>query len=206
MTERFLDRVYESSSDPETQESLYDEWALSYDAELRANGYQTPTRLAALLANALGSASRTAPVLDFGCGTGMSGEAMASEGISVIDGTDLSEQMLAVARSKNVYRTLWQMHAGELDVEPGSYDAIVACGVISPGAAPADTLDLLTAKVGPRGYLAFSYNAHALEDSTYMDKLAEILGEGFTQVSAQLGTHIAGRDLESMIYVLQRTT
>lgn len=205
MSDQFLDRVYESSPDPAEQEALYDQWALTYDAELRANGYRTPGRLARLLAEVLaGDGVDGAPVLDFGCGTGMSGEAMAAEGITVVDGTDLSAEMLGVARSKGVYRELWQLTAGELDVESGSYRAIVACGVISPGAAPAATLDLLVHRLDVGGLLAFSYNAHALADASYTDKLAWLLDQGFTQVASEHGPHIAARNLDSTIYVLRR--
>ncbi len=54
--------------------------------------------MAAALAALVGDLD--APLLDLGCGTGLSGEAFMSAGFSVIDGTDFSETMIAVARNK----------------------------------------------------------------------------------------------------------
>merc|ERR1740121_2330851 len=54
---------------------LYDSWAADYDAALRSWSYPAPKRTAALLAEYLPSV-RDGVVLDAGCGTGLSGEAL----------------------------------------------------------------------------------------------------------------------------------
>lgn len=91
MTEKFLTKSYGKKS-PGALRAHYDAWADSYDAEIAENGYATPARCAAALAaTGLG---RSAAILDLGCGTGLSGVALAAEGFTVIDGTDLSPGML----------------------------------------------------------------------------------------------------------------
>ena len=80
MPEKYLDKVYTISNAPDAQCSLYNEWAETYDAELGEGGYATPARLAAALGAA--EANRDAPVLDFGCGTGLSGAALAAAGFT----------------------------------------------------------------------------------------------------------------------------
>ena len=94
---RFLDDVYRVNSH-EDMVALYDDWSVTYDEEIKKNGYATPKRCAEALAGAIDNLF--SPVLDFGCGTGMSGEALAEAGFKNIDGCDLSERMLEVARQK----------------------------------------------------------------------------------------------------------
>jgi len=69
----FLENIYKADSG-EAMRRYYDEWADSYDADLDENDYRTPGRCAAALAAHLDD--RDAPVLDFACGTGISGVAL----------------------------------------------------------------------------------------------------------------------------------
>ena len=72
-----------------------------------------------------------------GCGTGLSGAALAEAGFTTIDGSDLSPGMLDKARALGVYRDLWLPD----DLPDRRYDAVAAVGVIGPGAAPLDLFD-----------------------------------------------------------------
>ncbi|MFT4658557.1 MAG: putative TPR repeat methyltransferase [Candidatus Aldehydirespiratoraceae bacterium] len=200
--EEALDRVYAASSDPKTQAELYDDWAAAYDDDLEVSGYATPKRLAEVLAEHL--ADRDAPILDFGCGTGMSGRALADAAFTTIDGADLSAGMLEQADRSGAYRRLWQLTAGELGVSPGSYSALVACGVVSVGAAPAGTLALLASAVGPGDVVVFSFNDHTLESDEYMAALQALLDADFEQVAAEHGVHIASREMGSTVFLLRR--
>ena len=141
--------------------ALYRDWSASYDADVLASGYVTPTRAATALAPLV---DMTAPVLDFGCGTGLSGMALRDAGFTTIDGTDITAEMLDIARTKAVYRNLWQSNPGKLETISGTYKTILAAGVISLGAAPAETLDLLLGILSTGGHLAFSYNDPTLAD------------------------------------------
>ena len=198
-----FDRVYRSSSDPASQRALYDDWAGSYDRDLEASGYATPGRLARVLAEHL--SDRDAPILDVGCGTGMSGRALADAGFTTIDGADLSSGMLDQAERAAVHRRRWQLTAGELDVAPGTYRAIVACGVIGIGAAPASTLPLIAAAVGPDDLRVFSFNDQVQTDDDFMSALAALADSDFDQVAADDGVHIASRNSTSVVYALRRT-
>ncbi|MDH3453013.1 MAG: methyltransferase domain-containing protein, partial [Gammaproteobacteria bacterium] len=69
------------------------------------NGYVTPGRCAQALADL--APDKSAPLLDLGCGTGLSGEALRAAGFATLDGTDFSEEMLTLARAKpGLYRNL----------------------------------------------------------------------------------------------------
>lgn len=203
MTEKFLDKVYDLQSQGDV-EQLYDAWAESYDSEIAENGYATPRRVAEALARHAPGAS---PILDIGCGTGLSGLALRAAGFDVIDGTDLSAEMLEQARAKGAYRRLWQTDAdAPLPVKPGDYAAISAVGVISPGAAPPELLDTIAAALAPGGLLAFSFNDHALEDPAYRDRLAALrASSAFRALLEEHGDHLPAIGLGSSVYVLEKT-
>ncbi len=203
MAEKFLDKVYGVTTAAET-EALYDDWAATYDDEMRDNTYVTPSRCAAALAQILHRPD--APILDFGCGTGLSGGALAGVGFQVIDGVDLSAGMLETAKQRGVYRTLGQITAdGPLGIEPGTYDAIAAVGVISTGAAPAGTLDTLMDLLLPGGLIVFSLNDHALADPSFEGRVRAHIGGGSArQHYRDYGEHLPGHDLKSVVYVLEK--
>ena len=183
---------------------LYAGWAATYEADVGAAGYATPARIAAALAAHLRDPA--APILDFGCGTGLSGVALAAEGFEVIDGTDISPEMLARSAEKGIYRTLMPGQPDHLpDATP--YAAVTACGVISLGAAPADTLAGLLSRMRSGTLLAFSFNDATLVSPPYMTALAEVQTAGLARLLwAQYGPHLPEKEgaRGSTVHILQR--
>lgn len=204
MSNGFLSRAY-GARDADSTRKLYDDWAISYEAEVAENGYATPGRCAAALAAHI--ADRAAPVLDFGCGTGLSGLALKLAGIETIDGVDLSADMLKGAEEKAIYRTLSQIEAdGALPHAPGDYAAIAAIGVIGAGAAPIAVFDRLMAALAPGGLFVFSFNDHALADPVNPAKVAEWTeGGGARLVHHDYGDHLPGIGIKSSVYVIEKT-
>ncbi|WP_227267962.1 class I SAM-dependent DNA methyltransferase [Roseobacter weihaiensis] len=203
MAERFLDKVY-SARDGTSARKFYDKWSASYEAEVAENGYATPGRCAAALADRV--ADKTAPLLDFGCGTGLSGLALKRVGFETIDGVDLSAEMLAQARQKGIYRSLTHIEAGApLPHSPGEYQAISAIGVIGAGAAPASIFHLLMKGLGAGGKMVFSFNDHALHDPIYEAALCEWLDCGAARLLfREHGPHLPGIDLKATVYLVEK--
>jgi len=203
MTDRFLNKVYDARTADETRD-LYDAWSTGYDSEVAENGYATPRRVAeALYAHLPGS---VAPILDYGCGTGLSGLALKLAGFDRIDGADLSPEMLVQAQAKTVYRQLWQVGSEDAPPgNPGDYAAITAIGVIGAGAAPISLLDRLMAHLDTGGLLAFSFNDHALADSANEGRVNEHVDTGSARLLMQeYGPHLPGLNLKSTVYVLEK--
>lgn len=203
MPDKFLDKAYDLTNPEETQE-LYDAWAASYDAEVGENGYATPERTAKLLAKHI--SDDNAPILDFGCGTGLSGLALKLAGFRAIDGMDPSSEMLDGARKKGVYRTLKEIDVNDsAPIPQDTYRAIAAIGVIGTGAAPVETFDVLMKALPASGLLAFSYNDHALSDPIYEGKLNEWLDCGAARLLArEYGPHLPGRGIKSNVYIVEK--
>ena len=201
---KFLDNVYELESVEDTR-ALYADWAGSYDAEVGAQGYATPRRCAEALAGAV--ADKSAPLIDIGCGTGLSGVAFAEAGFTTIDGSDLSEEMLEKARSLGVYRTLWLADiAAETPFEPGAYANAAAVGLMSPGHAPPGLIDAVMAALPQGGCFVFSLNDHALENPEYEGRVRDHADTGAAEVLfREYGDHLPGIGLKSVVYVLRKS-
>lgn len=203
MTEKFFDKVYDVSSPEETQE-MYGKWAASYDAEVADNGYATPPRVAKALAKFV--PDRTTPILDFGCGTGLSGLALRQAGFAQIDGMDPNSEMLAQARTKQAYRNLIETDiADETPIPHDTYAAISAIGVIGTGAAPADVLHTLMKALPKGGLLGLSLNDHALADPSYERALGDWLDCGAALLLfKKYGAHLPGQNIKSNVYIVEK--
>lgn len=203
MGEKFLDRVYDQTTPEETQ-ALYDAWAASYDAEIAENGYATPGRVAEAMFRHLPEPDT--PILDFGCGTGLSGLALKLAGFSVIDGMDPSPEMVDGARKKGVYRTLTVIDMVDAAPVPKDmYRAITAIGVIGTGAAPASTFHLLLRALPRGGYLGASLNDHALKDPHFEGALNQWLDCGAARLLfKKYGPHLPGLNLKSNVYIIEK--
>ena len=184
---------------------IYAKWASSYESDVADWGYATPARLALALRQC--GANVEKPALDFGCGTGLSGMALKAVGFDIIDGTDISPNMLEVAEQKPVYRQVWVGEPGSMGhIKRGDYATIAATGVVSLGAAPPETLDMLVDAIGPGGLLAFSYNDATLADRRYTDRLdIALLAPDIELVFEEHGPHLPAKDMNSTVYVLRRT-
>lgn len=201
----FLGKAYALRSADETH-ALYAKWAVSYEDEIRANGYVTPNRCAQALSEVAGD--KHAPLLDLGCGTGLSGEALKSQGFTTIDGSDFSQEMLDVAKSKTgVYRTLTLTDlAAPLPFSRAQYTNVAAVGVFSPGHAPAEMIARVVALLPSAGSFVFSLNDHALTDRRYVECIDELAGAQTVDIAfKEHGEHLPAQGIGAVVYVLRRT-
>jgi len=203
MSRDMLGNVYGLDSAEKTRD-FYDEWADSYDDDVVSNGYATPQRCALALAEFTPDLS--APILDIGCGTGISGNALETTGFSTIDGCDFSAEMLEKARSKGMYRSLVNTNLeNPFPFNRGDYANLAAIGVLNPGHAPAETLDSVLDLLEPQGLFVFSLNDHAMADKTYEARINEHVDCANAELLfREYGTHLPNIDLKSTVYVLRK--
>ena len=202
MTTTYLDKIY--SADSADLRPFYAQWAPSYDQEVGENGYVTPLRIAEALARHVKDLS--IPILDYGCGTGVSGQAFQEAGFLTIDGVDISAEMLEVAAQKKIYRHL-EVFAPETgpNVKLGAYQIIAAVGVIGAGAAPLAILDKMMALLAPKGLLVFSFNDHTLEDPAYDGLVEDYVNQGQAVLHLkEYGDHLPKQKINSNIYILEK--
>jgi predicted TPR repeat methyltransferase len=137
---------------------LFDQFAPRFDAELTGRlAYRTPEHLAALLREAGVPGGLTA--LDLGCGTGLSGLALAPFAAR-LEGLDLSPRMLAEAARRGCYHALHEAElAAWLPSRPGAFQLIVAADVLNYLGDLAPALGGIRAALAPGGWAAFSVEA-----------------------------------------------
>lgn len=133
-----LDSVYTADT-PKALAEAYAAWAATYDSETASLGYLLPFLIAAWVARHVPSGE--GPLLDAGCGTGLSGPSLKALGYRDIAGLDLSEDMLKIAGSRQAYSELKQaMLGGPLPWPDGYFRAFFSTGVFTISHAPASGL------------------------------------------------------------------
>ncbi len=191
-------------SNPDEAQEFYQGWAAGYDAEIASNEYISPKRCAeALIRHA---AAPWAPMMDLGCGTGISGLALKAAGFECIDGFDFSPAMLDKAAGKGLYRTLAIADLSKpLEIAEGAYQNAAAIGCITPEYMPATVLDEILSKLPQGGCLVFSVNDHSAADGSIVGRIMTLTDCGAAElVFREYGEHLPAIDLKSTVYVLKK--
>ncbi len=149
---RLLDRFFvPAAGDPAVSACLFELIADHYEefAAADINRRSAEALLRTALAGLRGGGSRK--VLDFGCGTGCALDAVVSlrseHGEVELLGTDISEPMLAIARSRGeavISLDRWR------ETPPEAFDAAISCFVLHYG-VPAHDLHRIARQLKPGG-------------------------------------------------------
>lgn len=124
-----LDNAYQIET-PQDAARLYGDWASTYDGSFaEAWGYVAPREIAAIFREHAGADDT--PILDVGAGTGLVATAL---GELTIDAVDISEEMLAVAGGKGLYRERIVADLTQpLAIADDRYGGVVSCGAFTHG-------------------------------------------------------------------------
>jgi len=136
---------------------LFDQYAARFDADLQGRlGYGTPTLLAGALRACGVAADGSRRVLDLGCGTGLSGVALAPFAAGM-EGVDLSPRMLMQAQARGLYAALHEADLmAFLPAQAGAWDLVVAADVLNYLGDLAPVLSLIADALRPGGIACFS--------------------------------------------------
>ncbi|WP_282606267.1 class I SAM-dependent methyltransferase [Pelagibius sp. Alg239-R121] len=160
----------------------YDAWSADYDADLiHTYGYVAPR--IAVEAFLTAAPDRQATIIDLGCGTGLVGRKLASNGYTRIDGLDISPGMLSQARRLGIYR---QLLPGNLtkrtSIPDASYDALICVGAFGGGHVGPDNLRELIRVVKPGAPMVIYMNALPYEERDYPRRFRDLQSAGFWEV------------------------
>ena len=201
----FLKRAYRLKNQQDTL-SMYGEWAASYDQTMKDHDYRSPRRIVeALLRHC---ADKSVAIFDVGCGTGLSGMALAKAGFTQIDGSDVSPEMIEIARQlPGVYLQLTCVTSDDPFPFPdGAYHVITAMGVIADQHAPPRSIGQLLNKLQTGGLLIFSLNNHTLENPDYLQACHDAVKDGLAIILEDHdGPHMVKLGMTSKIMVLQKS-
>jgi predicted TPR repeat methyltransferase len=164
---RALDLVY-SARTPDELHDAYSAWANEYDRETAALGYGLPFLIGAWVARYVPRGK--GPILDAGCGTGLSGPYLKALGYDHIEGLDMSAEMLGIAKARNVYEALKEAGlGGRLPWADRHFSAFLSTGVFTEGHAPASSLEELARVTRKGGHAIFTVRDTVLEAGGFRD-------------------------------------
>ncbi|MEO1639635.1 MAG: class I SAM-dependent methyltransferase, partial [Pseudomonadota bacterium] len=166
-----VDDAYAMKSADEVK-ALYRTWSHSYDTVFSdGQGYQ----LHAEVAMAFVGAGGAGPVLDVGAGTGLVAEVLQRLNTVPVDGIDLSEDMLAVARNKGIYRSVVAADVTTpLDLQDAPYAGVVSAGTFTLGHVGPEALHHLLAVAAPGALFVISVNAAHFASAGFADVFADL--------------------------------
>ena len=122
-----------SLSSPDDNRKYYEGFAPFYDSVfVKDLGYTYPSVVANFLVEKV---KIDGPICDIGCGTGLvASEIKKKAPNAVIDGVDISKEMIQISREKNIYRSLLELNLEDpLDHLLKNYSAVVSAGTFTHG-------------------------------------------------------------------------
>lgn len=174
---------------PQDSRQLYARWAATYESDFVAlNQYVIPDRVAEIFVDAAGRVK--GPLLDVGCGTGLVAVALvcgtAADGVDwVIDGVDISPEMLAVSAAKTrpdgrpLYRRLIEADlTASAGIADGSFAGVLSAGTFTHGHLGPAALSALVRFGRPGAVFAIGINAEHFAAMGFADQLADELAAG----------------------------
>ena len=146
-------------------ENTFDLYAASFDRHLEDKlGYAVPAALSLLLRETMGSGCRFHRAIDLGCGTGLSGRP-CRDLADHFTGIDLSANMLALAREKEIYdRLIRQDITAFLQGCDEQFDLFIAADVFIYVGKLEEILAAVSHSAAPNACLVFSIELAENED------------------------------------------
>ena len=151
----WLKTVYSETSSSNLNKH-YKNWANLYDTDMSSWGYAYPLQLNKILTNKL-KLKKTIKILDAGCGTGYVAEVLSKLNYKNITGIDFSEEMLAIARSKKIYKKLMCQSLNEtIELRSKQFELIICTGVLTSGHVGPSAINELVRLLKPQGFFVCS--------------------------------------------------
>ena len=185
-----LARAYALTGIDEAEtKALYRDWAATYDdTMLEGLGYQSPTKVAALLARQ--NPALDANILDVGCGTGLLAEHLRALGFANIDGLDFSADMLAEAQRLKRINNAYNRDLNQpLPAPDQPYDYLVSTGTFTHGHVNALCLPELMNWLVDRGMLIATVHQDVWSQGLFDQTIERMQRDGFLKsVDMEKGT------------------
>ncbi len=185
---------------------LYDRLPGQYNALVAVFGYQAPALVAGALAEHM-ETSKAASILDAGCGTGLTAEAVLQRfPKAVIDGFDLSPDMLREASKTKHYRSLQEADAtASLPYPHARFDAAVSSGLYTDGHVGPEALRPVLDAIKPGGLFALNIFDSAWEKLGFEKAIDHMVTDGLiTVLRHERATHFGRIGQTCRVLVLDK--
>jgi len=148
-----------AGTSPDANKKLYDDWAKNYAQDVRTWGYTMPEDCAKILLKHCRSQTlSTYKVLDAGGGDGLSGKAITDLGFKDVTGTDLSPELIEIAKKDGIYKEAEVMDLSKpMKYANNHFDAITVVGVMTYLEPDGCSLDEFCRVVKPGGLVIMTH-------------------------------------------------
>ncbi len=160
---------------PDDNVAYYNAFAPTYDDAFAAQlGWHTPKAIAEAYHR---QKAGDVPIADIGCGTGY----VAMElGVprELIDGMDISTEMLSLAKQKNLYRALYEVDlTASLDKISNNYGAVLSAGTFTHGHLGPEPLRALLTIARSGGLFIIGVNQAHFDQTKFSNLLDALVNE-----------------------------
>ena len=189
-----LDGAYDLKT-PQDNRAYYRRFAATYDQDFAAGlGYIYPGAVADAFLDLTNLPE--GPVCDIGCGTGLVASHLKAKSPDiVIDGVDISADMLAVARDKVLYQNLYEVDlTGDITSLPNRYAAIISAGTFTHGHLGPEPLRHLTRHCRAGGVFCIGVNQQHYQTHDFVGCLRSLVEDNVITSPALLETAIYARE------------
>lgn len=203
ISKKFLTEAY-ALTDSEGAVQFYKKWATDYDANMQSLAYISPQKLAESLSDTI--RMKQPVVLDVGCGTGLTGVELCKKLSCKIDGIDISEEMIEVARSRELYRNLLTGDLNApLELEDNQFDAAISTGTFTHGHVGPEPLSEIARILKPGGLLACTVHFDLWHQRGFDDAFAKLVNDGsLSCLSLTKGSYYKGSPEEGWFCIYQK--
>lgn len=161
---------------------IYDDWSDDYDDHLIEEfGYVSPEIAAQALSDEVEASDVI--IIDYGCGTGLVGQALNQQGFLSVDGIDISAGMLEQARAKQVYRNLTR---GDLTtsiaLDDSIYDAATCVGSMGAGHVGAQHIAELLRPLKAGGLIVIILNGMYYQSGGFEQAFRQLESDGLWRI------------------------
>ena len=201
----WLKTVYSETSSSKLNKH-YKNWANLYDTDMSSWGYAYPLQLNKILTNKL-RLKKTIKILDAGCGTGYVAEVLNKLNYKNITGIDFSEEMLAIARSKKIYKKLICQSLNEkIELRSKQFELIICTGVLTSGHVGPSALNELIRLLKPQGFFICSIAESVYKKNGFEKEIKNL--ENFVSIKSISKAFVAlpnnKNSAKSRMYILEK--
>jgi SAM-dependent methyltransferase len=167
----------------DSSREIYDDWSQDYDEHLESElGYIAPGVAAAELAQHL--QQRDLEIIDFGCGTGLVGEALHEQGFVHVDGADISTGMLEQADARQVYRNLLCADlTARIPLDDEFYAAGLCVGSLGAGHVGAQHIPEMLRPIRRGGFFVLTLNGSFYQSGGFEQTFQKMQDDGLWSIS-----------------------
>ena len=185
-------------STPDDNRKYYEGFAPFYDSIfVKDLGYTYPSVVANLLVENI---KIDGPICDIGCGTGLvASEIKKKSPNAIIDGVDISKDMIQISREKNIYRNLIELNLEDpLDHLLKNYSTVVSAGTFTHGHLGSDALTRLVSHFESGTKFVIGINFDHYHSKGFEKKFKKLIKSNVIESFELSEVHVYNRDNEDL--------